>query len=319
MLCGLFVAHCRQDDDDADDLDDEDDTPCNATTVRNIFIVSDSTGESASASVRTALQQFNYCFGNTCGVGRTTTYRFVRTPAEVERIVANAASEDALLVHTVMNPVVHETLVKTCEARGVQSCDLWGALLDSLEAKFGAKRSGVSGRKQVITEDYMHLVRAIEYTRKVDDGVLPHMWDDCDLMLIGPSRAGKTPLAFYLAQQGFKVANYPLVPDEEPPPELFTIDQSKCFALSIQPEKLQSIRQERMKKFGRLSTAYASLNEVKKEMNWIRTFYIRRGPSWPVIDTTNSGVVETAARIQEILDRRKGDSLAASFSVVMPV
>eukprot|EP00415_Alexandrium_ostenfeldii_P004282 UN4282 len=132
-------------------------------------------------------------------------------------------------------------------------------------------------------------------------------------MLIGPSRAGKTPLAFYLAQRGFKVANYPLVPDEDPPPEFFNIDQKKCIGLMIQPERLREIRIERMAQFNRTNTQYASMAEIKKEVRWIKTFYMRRGPSWPTIDTTNSGVVETAARIIEIFDRRKGDSLAAAY------
>eukprot|EP00913_Durusdinium_trenchii_P025615 g24042.t1 len=164
----------------------------------------------------------------------------------------------------------------------------------------------------------MTIVKAIEYTRKVDDGVLPHLWDECDIMLIGPSRAGKTPLSFYLAQRGYKVANYPLVPEEEPPKdrssfELFELDQQKCFALQIKPERLQEIRTQRMKQFNRSNTKYANLTNIKKEVSWIKNFYLRKGPKWPIIDTSNAGVVETAARIMEILDRRKGDAVAASY------
>merc|ERR1712032_688550 len=178
----------------------------------------------------------------------------------------------------------------------------------------GAKRSGAFGRRETVTEEYMQIIKAIEYTRKVDDGVLPHLWGDCDIMLVGPSRAGKTPLAFYLAQRGFKVANYPLVMGEEPPKELFTIDQRKCFALSIKPEKLHAIRVERMKQFkSRGSKTYDSITEIKKEVNWLKTFYLQKGNDWPIIDTTDSGVTETASRIMQILDRRKGNSLDASY------
>ena len=60
--------------------------------------------------------------------------------------------------------------------------------------------------------------------------MLPHLWDECDIMLIGPSRAGKTPLSFYLAQRGFKVANYPLVPEEEPPKEPQKSHQTSMFS-----------------------------------------------------------------------------------------
>lgn len=286
--------------------------PCGTSDLKEIFIVSDSTGESATASVQTAMRQFDYCFNATCGSSRTTVYRFVRTAEEAKRIASLAKERDALLVHTVMEPKVHEALTSACRDLKLECCDLWGALLENLEKKFGAKRSGVNGRRQRVDDQYMKIVKAIEYTRKVDDGVLPHLWNECDIMLIGPSRAGKTPLAFYLSQRGFKVANYPLVPDEEPPKELFQIDQNKCFALMIQPEKLQAIRTERMKQFGRSGTAYGAIDNIKKEVAWIKTFYLRHGSKWPIIDTSNAGVVETAARILEILDRRKGDSIDAS-------
>mmetsp|Transcript_84966 Transcript_84966/g.275168 ORF Transcript_84966/g.275168 Transcript_84966/m.275168 type:complete len:411 (-) Transcript_84966:60-1292(-) len=299
---------------DAEEDEEEEDATCSPSDLREIFIVSDSTGESASASVRAALRQFDYCFGSTCGTARSTVYRFVRTPGEARKIAEAAAERNALLVYTVMETKVNEALTSACRAQGVEACDLWGALLETLEKKFGAKRSGVTGRRQAVSEEYMTIVRAIEYTRKVDDGVLPHLWAEADIMLVGPSRAGKTPLAFYLAQRGYKVANYPLVPDEEPPPELFSIPQERCVALMIQPERLQAIRAERMLRLmGKSSTRYASLDALKKEVRWIKNFYLRQGSRWPIIDTTDAGVVETAARIIEIFDRRKGDSLAASY------
>jgi len=225
-----------------------------------------------------------------------------------------AADRDALLVYTVMNEGVRQALESACREHSTEAVDLWGQLLEALERKFGVKRSGVFGRRQHVTEEYMTIIKAIEYTRKVDDGVLPHLWDECDVMLIGPSRAGKTPLAFYLAQRGFKVANYPLVMGEEPPKELFTIDQKKCFGLSIKAEKLQAIRIERMKQFkSRGAQTYDSISEIKKEINWMKTFYLQKGKDWPIIDTTDAGVGETASRILQILDRRKGNSLDAAY------
>lgn len=315
LTAAAMDAEEKKKEEEEEDDDEEENSTCQSSDLKEIFVVSDSTGESGSASVYAAMRQFDYCFGGTCGTSRTTVYRFVRNQAEVRRIVRLAADRNALIVYTVMETSVRDALNTSCQELGVECCDLWGALLESMERKFGAKRSGITGRRQAVGESYMRIVKAIEYTRKVDDGVRPNLWNECDIMLIGPSRAGKTPLAFYLAQRGFKVANYPLVPDEEPPPELFTIDQNKCFALMIQPERLRDIRMERMRQFGRTNTKYAAIDSVKKEVSWIKTFYMRRGPRWPFIDTTNAGVIETASRILEILDRRKGDSLAAAVSM----
>jgi len=300
-------------DDDEDSDDDEMELCSTADSRREIFIVSDSTGESASSSVTTALRQFEYCFNKECGTSRTTVYRFLKKPEEAVQIAELAATSNALVVHTIMKLELHEALIKACSEKNVDCCDLWGTLLEALEKKFSAKRSGITGRKQAVSEEYMRNVKAIEYTRKVDDGVSPNMWNECDLMIVGASRAGKTPLAFYLAQLGFKVANYPIVPDEEFPKELFEMDQTKIIGLLIQPQKLQEIRQQRMLQLNLKTSKYADIGEIKKEVNWIKTFYMRRGPKWPIIDTTDSGVVETASRILEILDRRKGDCLDAAY------
>mmetsp|Transcript_21244 Transcript_21244/g.56781 ORF Transcript_21244/g.56781 Transcript_21244/m.56781 type:complete len:503 (-) Transcript_21244:158-1666(-) len=296
---------------DIEHVSEEAEVLCDTTT--EIFVVSDGTGESASMSLNHALRQFHHCFRATGGRSRTTIYRFVRSADEAKQIIAEATKRKALVVYTVTDRTVHAALEKECLDAGVQSVDLWASLFTTLESVLGAERSGVIDQRQAVSVEYMHIVEAIEYTRKVDDGVLPKLWAEADIMLVGPSRSGKTPLAFYLAQRGLKVANYPLVPDEEPPKELFEIDQEKCFALIIAPEKLQKIRMERMAQFGRQSSSYASIANVRKEVAWMKQFFISQGPAWPVIDTTNAGLVEVAAHIFEILDRRKGDSLAACF------
>lgn len=44
-----------------------------------------------------------------------------------------------------------------------------------------------------------------EYTRKMDDGAHPQNWKEADLLILGVSRCGKTPLSIYLGQRGYKV------------------------------------------------------------------------------------------------------------------
>merc|ERR1712176_410427 len=141
----------------------------------------------------------------------------------------------------------NKTMVEQCEEQGVEHHDLWSQLLSKLEGYFDTRSSGIPGRRQIVDDQYMQLIECIEYTRTLDDGVQPKKWQEADIMIIGPSRSGKTPLAFFLAQRGYKVANYPLVPDEDIPKELFELDPKRVFALTIQPEKLSSIRNTRMK------------------------------------------------------------------------
>jgi len=143
---------------------------------------------------------------------------------------------------------------------------------------------------------------AMEFAKRADDGVQPQLWEEADVVLVGPSRTGKTTLANYLAERGLKVANYPLVPGEDPPPELLQLDQRRVVKLTTQPEQLQAIRQERMKRLGRSVSKYAAFDAIRKELSWVQTFYIRNFPKWPTIDTAKVGIAEAATLIVTQLD-----------------
>eukprot|EP00440_Ansanella_granifera_P049572 gb/GFBE01053718.1/.p1 GENE.gb/GFBE01053718.1/~~gb/GFBE01053718.1/.p1 ORF type:complete len:260 (+),score=43.04 gb/GFBE01053718.1/:1-780(+) len=154
-------------------------------------------------------------------------------------------------------------------------------------------------------DDVEHLVsgmgravkEAMEYMQRADDGVKPHLWKEADLILIGPSRSGKTTLAKFLARLGLKVANYPLVPGEDVPQELLAFDQRRIVKLTTQAAQLKVIREERMRKLGRSKSKYAAMSSIQRELTWVSTFYKRNFPRWPMIDTAKSSLAETAALV----------------------
>jgi len=98
------------------------------------------------------------------------------------------------------------------------------------------------------------------------------------------------------------VANYPIVPGEEPPRELFEFPD-KIIALTIKPDRLLNIREKRMKQFGRTGTQYSSYDKIVDEIRQVERLY-RQHPTWLVVDTTNSGLEETAAEIYRHLDQK---------------
>ena len=56
---------------------------------------------------------------------------------------------------------------------------------------------------------------AVEYAIEHDDGQSLRALDKADVILLAPSRCGKTPTTMYLAlQHGVFVANYPLVDED---------------------------------------------------------------------------------------------------------
>lgn len=294
VIAAAAMPAADEDDDEDEDDDDLDDT-CPVFTSKPVYIVSDCTGESAERTVQSALGQFGHCFDRSSTVD-ITTFRFVNE-GMITGIVDSASRKDALVVFTLVDPICNKRMVDACAEKEVKCHDLWTPLLEQLEGYFHTNRTGVPGRKQFADDKYMKLIDCIEYTRKLDDGVLPHLWGEADIMIVGPSRAGKTPLSFFMAQRGFKVANYPLVRDESIPRELYDFPQHRVFALTISPQKLSMIRGTRMKTLKMsTSTSYANAAKVTAEVNWCNNLY-RQNPGWTVLDTTEAGIEEICARI----------------------
>ena len=106
--------------------------------------------------------------------------------------------------------------------------------------ELGEKPLEEPGLVRKLDEDYFKKIEAIEFAVKYDDGRDPRGILKADIVLVGVSRTSKTPLSQYLAHKRYKVANVPLVPEVDPPEELYMIDPEKCYGLVISPEKLNS-------------------------------------------------------------------------------
>ncbi|GIL98352.1 hypothetical protein Vretimale_3740, partial [Volvox reticuliferus] len=281
-----------------------------------IFIISDCTGESAARTVRAALNQFEMrC--RTQAPAQIMIYRFVESVDKMMGIIHEAAKEDALVVYTLVDPKAVKVVQTACKLQNVRYVDLWTALLDTMEVHLNAVRSGVPAsltetRKPTasLTDEYFRMIEAVEYTRKMDDGAHPQEWVNADLVILGVSRCGKTPLSIYLGQRGYKVANLPLIPGCPVPRELNEIDQTRIVGLIIDPNVLATIRRNRVNIMG-VSRAqaidYAEVKKINAELDWARKLY-NAHPDWPVIDVTLRGIEETAARILKMLNDRRGDA-----------
>src|SRR5690625_3803365 len=125
-----------------------------------------------------------------------------------------------------------------------------GPMMHAMEKKFNKSPHLEPGLVHKLDEDYFKRVEAIEFAVKYDDGRDSRGISRADIILIGVSRTSKTPLSQYLALKRLKVANIPIVPEVDPPEQLFQVDPAKCIGLSIQPEKLNHIRKERLKALG---------------------------------------------------------------------
>ena len=103
-----------------------------------------------------------------------------------------------------------------------------------------------------------------------------------------------------MAHKRLKVANVPIVPEVEPPEQLFQVGPGKCFGLKISPDKLLSIRRERLKSLGLNDQAiYANMDRIKEELAYFDEVVKKIGCD--VIDVTNKAVEETASIIMKKL------------------
>jgi len=269
-----------------------------------MYIVSDGTGETAEKVVRAALHQFKGT------LFYLQVFPDVTERAQLARLIRRAAREYALLVTTLVRPDMRMSAVELAKEHRVRHVEVLGPLLSQLGMFLQAQPAGVPGRMHQADEDYFRRVEAVEFTVKADDGKEPKLLKEADIILVGVSRTSKTPLSVFLAHKGYKVSNVPVVLDRPMPRQVFELDQRRIFALTIDPESLQEIRQQRlatMRVPGRSN--YSEMDYILADLDWADQMF-RKHPSWPVVDVTRKAVEETAATILKIMaDRGLGKEI----------
>jgi regulator of PEP synthase PpsR (kinase-PPPase family) len=257
---------------------------------RTVFFVSDQTGVTAETVGQSALAQF-------AGLDvHEVTMPFVSNVAkarEAVRRIDRAAEEEGV------RPIVFSTLVEDELRAIVMGCnalflDCFAGLLAPLEHELERRSSHRTGRSHPVADAaYTFRMDAINYALANDDGAGGD-YARADIILVGVSRTGKTPTCLYMAlQYGVFASNYPLTDDElearSLPPRL-EAHRKKLYALTIRPERLRQIREER-----RPQSRYSSPQQVQYEIRAAEAIFARYGVT--VLDTTESSIEEIASRI----------------------
>ncbi|MEH7108645.1 MULTISPECIES: pyruvate, water dikinase regulatory protein [Bacillaceae] len=252
-----------------------------------IYVVSDSVGETAELVTKAAISQFN-------GSGMTLkTFPYAEDKEHIDEVLSLVSLDKGMVAFTLVKPEMRKYMMERAEQEGIRAVDLIGPIMDQIEVFSGKKPLCEPGLVRKLDEDYFKKVEAIEFAVKYDDGRDPRGLLKADIVLIGVSRTSKTPLSQYLAHKRLKVANVPLVPEVDPPEELYKVPREKCFGLKISPEKLNNIRRERLISLGLNDKAsYANINRIKDELDFFDK--IVQKINCPIIDVTNKAVEETA-------------------------
>ncbi|MBC7939952.1 MAG: kinase/pyrophosphorylase [Chitinophagaceae bacterium] len=260
---------------------------------RTVFFVSDGTGITAETFGNSILNQFP-------AKPRHVRRPFIDTVDKAWSVVdeINAATEHegtrAIVFITLVSDEVRE-IVTGERCKGLV-LDMFRTFVEPLEVEFGVKSNHRVGRFSDASQsaEYHDRIEAINFSLAHDDGQSSANLDIADVILLGVSRSGKTPTTLYLAMQhGIKAANCPLIPEDFERGRLPTAlgpHKRKCFGLTIAPERLAQIRNER-----RPGSRYASLANCRFEVNEAEAMMRREGIAW--LSSTHKSIEEIATTI----------------------
>jgi hypothetical protein len=262
--------------------------------VPPIFIVSGGIGASGEQLVNTVLAQFQDSHVPVMTVGN------VRRMEELTDIVKRAKVSNGTIVHTMVDARLRRGLTELATEQGVVAIDLVGPLLARLAEVLGREPLGEPGRYRRLHRADFQRVAAIEYTMRHDDGQNPEGWAEADIVLVGVSRTGKTPLSIYLSVLGWKVANVPIALDWQPPAKLFALDRRRVVGLTIDADQLIMLRRQRFSRIGaRTPSAYIDPEEIRRELN--HALRIIRANGFALIDVTDKPIETSADEVIKLI------------------
>jgi len=268
-------------------------------TVVPVFFLSDSTGISAETMGNALLIQFPDLFFERTLIPFISTVEMARdVVAQLDEAMEGPVTP--LVFSTAAVDEVREELNKS----KAPIIDFFGIHMSRVEEQLGARGLREARRLHGVGDvrRYNSRMAAIEFAIEHDDGLSPRGLDRADVVLLAPSRCGKTPTAMYLAlQHGLFVANYPLV-DED----LETTDlprpvrdlPDRCFGLTTTVARLSRVRQER-----RPDSRYASEEQCRFELRQAMAMYDRH--RLPTVDTSAASVEEIATVVIQTLARQR--------------
>ena len=265
---------------------------------RTVFFVSDGTGITAETLGRGLLSQFE-------GIDfHLIRFPFVDSPEMAEncllriREVSDQSGIRPLVIMTMMNPEI-SALLRQGDALFL---DLFEVFIAPLERELCVQSAHTVGRSHGQTRgEYANRIAAMSFAIAHDDGISVADLKNADVILVGVSRCGKTPTSLYLSMQfSLRAANYPLIPEDferDRLPDTLLPYRDKLFGLTIAPEQLQRIRQER-----RPNSNYSALATCRQEVAAAERIMRREGIEW--FDMTSRSIEEIAVQIIQAINKR---------------
>lgn len=265
---------------------------------RTVFYISDGTAITAEVLGHAVLSQFDISIKQITLPFVGNVERALEVQQRINRIYEQTGNRP-LVFYSIVSPEILQIIEQShgfCQ-------NIVKALVEPLQEELGIEPHHLAHKTHGLTESnlsrYDARIAAIDYTLAHDDGISLRNLEHAQVILLGVSRCGKTPTSLYLAMQfGIRAANYPFTADDmdniKLPPELKPF-QNKLFGLTINPERLAAIREER-----RENSRYASLRQCRMEVSEVEALYRKNNIRY--INSTNYSVEEISTKIMDMLE-----------------
>jgi len=269
-----------------------------------LHLISDATGTTLQGLARAVLSQFD----DVAPIERF--WPLVRTERQLERAITDIADNPGPVYFTLVDQEMRRKLQQSCQKIGVPCFPVLDPLLRGLSAWLGVPVKGIPGLQHALDDAYFHRIDAMDFAMSFDDGQSLEGIELADVILVGVSRTSKTPTCVFLARRGIMAANVPFVPLVPFPQRVLDLKGPLVVGLTEAPDRLIALRKSRLKADPKdprhNNNAYLDPVKVEEEVKEARRLFAKQG--WPVIDVTRRSVEETAAEIQVLLQRRRGQA-----------
>jgi len=264
---------------------------------KDIYYISGSTGILAKDMGKALLCQFPEVSFN------EEMISFVRTKEDAQAAIKRILDQSIGRYPLVFSTLLTQEFNSIIDVPEVEFLNLFDHFLVQVEELLETKALRVSGASRHIDDRLMvKRVEAIHYCINHDDGCCTKDYDEAEIILLGVSRSGKTPVSVFLAtQMGIKAANYPLVKDDldsyRLPPDIIR-NKSNVVGLSTSPQLLHHYREKRYQ-----GSTYAKLSTCSEEIQKANQIYMNH--QIPIIMTDGKSIEETATQVAHEMNLKK--------------
>lgn len=224
---------------------------------------------------------------------------FVRTPNDAKKALKHIRHQSGGIRPLVFCTIMDEKVRSVFDVAEIEFFDLYGGFLDRLELALETKalrEPGFFRHRDATKLDKR--VEAIHYSMEHDDGTKTGEYDQADIVFVGVSRSGKTPVSVYIAtHMGLKAANFSLTSDHLNKYQLhkdIVKNRTKVIGLTTSPRHLHKIREKRYS-----DSNYAGLATCTTELQQAEQLFMQHGIQ--VLITEGKSIEELAVQATQLI------------------